>query len=261
MAITTADGIIARISSGYEKTAHINGMTQVQFPNLFSGGSNPAMSRGGYVADLPGSFESGVSGYIPTQINLTGSSNASARMVIVAEMIDMGSIDISGASGTFTDGSAMPTRTQLGASNALASPVWCEAETAPSATPGTLNVTYTDQDGNTGISAPATNINGSAVARSGCFLPLDSSDWGVRDITGATRSGGTTPTGVIRFWGLIPLCAVNLSPTNITTPEDLINGGMVRRLRTTGTKIGLILHSPNGAYGIMGSIRFVGDST
>jgi hypothetical protein len=31
---------------------------------------------------------------------------------------------------------------------------------------------------------------------------LASGDIGARDVTGATRSAGTTPTGVIKFWGL-----------------------------------------------------------
>ena len=258
MSIQTVDGLIARISSGYEKTSHLYANSAVTRSGCFSGGAT--LVRGGFVQSVPGSLESGVSAYLPTEFNIASSTSTQGGNVILAELIDLGSIDTSGASGTFTDGSVMPTRTELGVSRQIAGPVWCEVEAALNSNAGSLTVTYTDQDGNTSQSSGAVTLANSAPIHSGSLLPLATGDTGVVDITAASRAAGSSPSGTVRFWGIIPIAMSVATPSGVGIVEDLINSGMVRRLGA-GSKLAVLYFSSSlTASSMFGSIRMVGDS-
>lgn len=138
----------------------------------------------------------------------------------------MGSINL--ATGTFTDGSAMPTKVVDGASlQTAASIVMMCIDTAANiaATTPIITLTYTDQDGNTGASAaltlPTNSIRSSAFHVSPHFA---SGDTGVRDITNITKNAGTS--GTINVYGILPISlALNSVATvvpsglsSITTP-------------------------------------------
>jgi hypothetical protein len=154
----------------------------------------------------------------------------------------------------------MPTVTELGTSRVMASAVIAEVTTALNATPGSLQITYTDQDGNTSQSNTAVALTASAVVGTCAFVNLAAGDTGVRDISAATRSAGTTPTGVIKFWGLVPIALVstalgdNPEKMNLITqnfnPIRLGAGDVVRVFPTVSAT----------AKRVFGMINLVGDN-
>ena len=201
------------------------------------------------------SLPTGVTAYIPTEVTVT--TQTQGIPIIVAEMVDMGSLDISGASGTFTDGLSMGTKTEGGTVSNLYSSVMVEVATVLNATPGNFTVTYIDQDGNAGEVTTTHTLTASALAGSGSWLSLNLSDCGVRDITAASRSAGTTPTGVLKFWGIKPICVVPSGGPNVA-PFSMLNNGIIRRL-PAGANI-MLIYAGTLASGVFANIKIVGDN-
>lgn len=258
-AVTTFDALLARISNEYDETFVWWGDATSKNTTANTGVN---IYRFGDVKAVPGSLPTGVTAYIPTEISTLVSGSATTGMILFAEQIDLGHLDISGASGTFTDGSAMPTRTELGSSIQIASPILAEVTTALNATPGTYTVTYTNQSGTGSRVTSATTPTNSAALRSAGFLTLSTTttnDTGCVDITAAARAAGTTPTGVIKFWGLIPIALTPFS-ANFHFDEDLINSGLIRRLPASASIGIFFVSSASTATSGMGHIRMVGDS-
>jgi hypothetical protein len=111
-------------------------------------------------------------------------------------------------------------------------------ETAPTAGGPTIsNLTYTDQDGNTGVSmgvtvgcmatpvAGAVIHSGNAATRYGPFLPLAVGDYGIRDLEAFTFSGGTayTGSGALVLNLVKPLWQIPLPSNGIYTERDFVN--------------------------------------
>lgn len=111
-------------------------------------------------------------------------------------------------------------------------------ETAPlTGGPNITAFTYTDQDGNTGISmgvtvgmaatpvAGAVPHSGNAATRYGPFLPLAVGDYGIRDLEAFTFSGGTayTGTGALVLNLVKPLWQIPLPSNGIYTERDFVN--------------------------------------
>lgn len=253
-AITTVQGLLSRISNKYDKTVPIyfdvgaNRTTAVGSQTYY-----PLAPRLGYIETNPSSFETGVTAYIPTEITI----NVSASMpAMVCEMIDMGSLNL--GTNTFTDGAAAPTRTYLGTSRALPVQLWIETTTALNATPGNITFTYVDQDNNTAETSASLAATASSTKTSGSFATLNSPDWGVLDVTAAAQSGGTSPTGVIKFWGIIPI-SYTLPAAIISGSTDILpeNGNFTRL--GTSAQLGVISLGTTTAMSTHGYIRMVGD--
>lgn len=253
--VTTYDGLLARIGSGYWATQPIydfNGTAGV-----ILGGNGVAMMRSGRTMDLP-ALPGGVSAYIPTMIGINDSNAAAATAHMVVRLISLGTLDIS--TPTFTNGSNMPTVTEAGVSRTTCGAVWIEVTTALNATPGSITITYNDQDGNTAETTTAQALGASAPVGSSGWIALNAPDIGVRDITTATRTGGTTPTGVLTFWGVIPLALINSTTTaNLGGVENLITSGFNCQRLAGSEKIGVFAIGTT-IKAISGSIFFVGDS-
>ena len=214
--------------------------------------------RVGYTKALP-ALDTGVSGYFVSEARLLFSASNGTYMV--AKLINLGSLDISGASGTFTDGSAMPTVTELGVSRQIYSGVLIEVTTTLNATPGAFTITYVDQDGNGAETTTSRNLGASAAAYSVGFAILNDNDIGVQDITAAARSAGTTPTGVIQFWGVIPIqMGVQMSLGTVTGEGCFAPGFNMPKLGATD-QIGVFGWNVTNARGIVGDIYYIGDST
>lgn len=133
--------------------------------------------------------------------------------------ISFGSINIS--TPTFTDGSAWGTQTQLGASVTASSPVLLECTTVLNATPGNLSFTYKNQAGTGGQTSSTLSLGANTVVGSMGYMQLAAGDYGCQDITAATRTAGTTPTGVIKFWGVQPIGKVQIAGGSSTIPGYL----------------------------------------
>lgn len=255
-AIRSFDDIIARVGGGYWRQQPIWG--ELTATSVTFGGNQSSYSRIGWSQLMPGSLPTGVTGFICTSVAFA--SSTAGINCIIAYLVNLGSLDISGP--TFTDGSTMPTVTECGVSRKLASSIMCEVTTALNATPGTVTVTYKDQDDNTAEANTAQTLPASAPVGSAGLISLNAGDWGAVDITTATRGAGTTPTGVIKFWGLIPVTmfmSANVNPA-IPVSEDLIS--VAPHLFNAGInyEIGVFGSNNAAAKALAGSVFFVGNS-
>jgi len=260
MAITTYDGLISRANSatlgGYTLSQPLWGEANTNTDAALSG-NNQSMQRLGWSKALPGSLPSGVTSYILTRISLLSSA---AAPYMVAKMVNLGSLDISGASGTFTDGSQMPTVTELGTSRQIPGAIWMEVTTALNATPGGITVTYKDQDNNTAETTGNQNLTASSRVRTGGWIVLNTGDTGAIDITAAARSSGTTPTGVLQFWGIIPICLISMVSASTTYTENLVTGAFNPVRFAAGESLGVWSWSVTTARAVLGDCFFIGDS-
>lgn len=255
MPITTYDGLVSRISNQFNSRLVGAGNYTVAKTALYSTPAGGLVAADMCLVTPTKTLPSGVTSYIPTEVIVI--TQTQGLPILIAEMIDLGSLDISGASGTFTDGSTMGTRTEGGATNNNYASVMMEVTTALNATPGSITVTYIDQDGNTAEPTTSITLAASAVVGSGAWLPLNNPDIGVRDITAATRTGGTSPTGVIKFWGVRPIALVPSSGGAIA-PFSLLNNGIIRRLPANANIMAIA--PTTAATGSAIEIKIVGDN-
>lgn len=255
-AITTVDALIARQSNEYEKRLNLDEHFATARVSTTTSASSLGMHRFGYIEAVPGSLETGVTSYIPLEISV---NSTLAPPILIAEMFNMGNINL--ATNTFTDGVAMPTRTQGGVSNQTFSPVIMEFTNAAggNATPGNLTITYTNQAGTGSKSSGSMALGASAPQGSGSLMVLASGDTGVQDITAAAQSGGTTPTGTITFWGFLPLDIVYPYVTSVGSVSALLSQAIIARLGTS-TQLAAWGISNASAGRCFGWVNCVGDS-
>ena len=257
MPLKSYDEFIKRISDGYWMQQPIWGEIATTTTGTFLANNQFSIQKIGFTKNLP-TLPSGVTNYICTRMFIACSVFDVG--FLFAKIIDFGNLNIAGP--TFTNGVAMPTVTELGASNQIASAVLVEVTTALNATPGSLQITYVDQDGNTAEANTAQAMTASSVKNSVGWAILNGTDWGVRDITGATRTGGTSPTGVVQFWGLIPLAFMGTGQTSagITPVENLLTSGFNPVRLGGGDVLAGFCTSSTSVRGLFGSLYFVGDN-
>ena len=259
MALTTYDQFIDRIFDGfssYEPFWGIAGGTNNHF-NSTSTGTLALIGRSRTLPSLP----SGVTSFIPTRV-FGGYAIGAVGCILVAKIVNMGNIDI--GTNVFTDGAAMPTITALGASYPMCSPLVGVVTTALNATPGSLTVTYVDQDGNTAETTASHTLIASSIVGNGGAMTLNGDDWGIRDITNAVQSGGAAPTGVITFYGVIPIAVlsgnINSSSNSNTAVEDLlVTTPHILRLGAND-EIGVFSMQGSTQNATFGGITYVGDN-
>jgi hypothetical protein len=253
--ITTYDGFIERISNGYSRNEIINGI-QIANPVTFGAANAWSQSMSTFTKTIP-TLEAGVSAYIPTAI--TANTNTASTSVLVGRFVELGSLDI--ATPTFTDGSTMGTRTVGGLSYNVSGILVVEVTTALSASPGNFTVTYVDQDGNAAETTTSRSFGASAPIGSSAFHTLNTDDYAVQDITTATRTGGTTPTGVVKFWGveIIALLEGKTIQTSVAK-ADLLNDGLNLVRLGSGDVVRAIWLHATAAGRVIGDITYVGDT-
>jgi hypothetical protein len=254
-ALTTPEQVLARAcgSTTYEWRESFYGYAPVARSSVFSAaGAAQLVQRLAFLPTLPGSLETGVTAYIPTKFECYSTLGVPA---ILAELINFGSINLS--TGTYTNNDAMPTRTVLGSSRQLVSPVIAEVEVATNALPGSVTVSYTDQDGNAGTTA-AMAISASCPVNSCGVAVLASGDVGVVDVTNVVQSGGTTPTGTLRFWGWVPISMSQAAPSTYALNTNLLAEGQINRLAAS-TKLGVFGIGLVTAGVTFGTVHYVGD--
>lgn len=255
MALRTLDQVVGRIAAGYWKQEPVYGekMPGNVMPLTSTGWnqSNNGLTIVAYTR-VTESLPSDVSAYIPAEFTSTLAPN---RPYLLAELINLGSLACS--TNVFTDGSAMPTETELGVSRVKSSPILVEVTTTLSGTPGNLTVTYVDQDGNAAEAGSAQALTASA---DGCsFYQLNSGDIGARDIT--TASVSLTGAGVLKFWGLIPIVATVVATGSAWGSENMVTNVINPRRIFDAKTIGVLqFGATNVAAGLLGSLLWVGDN-
>lgn len=250
--IKTYDGLISRIANGFSLNQPLWGEVQTAAGTL--GQNNWQFVMGARTKTLP-SFPSGVTGYIPTVVSLAN-SGGTAGSVMVAYMINLGTLVLG---STLTDGSVMPTMTELGTSRQIPGPIWMEITTALSAATATITVTYQDQDGNSSETTTGQQISASAPIGTAGWIELNSTDTGVIDISAATRSSGTG-TGTVKFWGIIPISMFAFP--NITSSiayDNLLTGGFNLIRLPASVEVGFFVQKTT-THSNIGNLFVVGDS-
>lgn len=207
------------------------------------------------VFTTPGTLLGSNTSYIVSSVQVQSSSQAG---YILASVVNMGNLDLS--TNVFTSGSALPTRTELGLSaQPTVSPLFAVCTTALNATPGSFTVTYVDQDGNSSETTAAQTCGNSQPINGAGVVLLNGNDWGVRSISSAAQTGGTTPSGVLTFYGIKNfICAGQISPSKITCENNLTLPINPVRLGTSET-LAMITRKTGTAHTVTGNIFFVGE--
>lgn len=248
-ALASFDDYINRASSGYIVHRHfgaeLTAVTTALTGNTTILYKTPAIYT---VETMP----SGVTGFRLT--NATLYSSIQTAFYLLVKLVDLGTF----VAGTgFTDGSAMPTVTEGNSSRTIHSALLLEVQTA-GAGALTITVDYTDQDGNASTT-PAQALTAAASANSCGFLPLATGDYGVRDVTGVTRTVGTG-TGTFKLWGVVPMGMFNMVHQSIGVQSNLNF--------LTDTPTPPLLNAGDGLYvigslttvrGLKGTLTFVGE--
>lgn len=203
-------------------------LTFVPTDDTYSGG---AIYHGGDVSTATKHF-----------LNASASVFAAAGAPWILMCVDqVGYVPITGADVTGT-GARTVTMTALTGSSRWPDGkglrAYFSTEVAPTAGgPNLTTFTYTDQDGNTGISmgvtvgfaaTPVTGQvphSGNAATRYGPFLPLAVGDYGIRDIENFTLSGGSayTGSGQLVLHLVKPLWQMPIPASGILTERDFVN--------------------------------------
>lgn len=251
--IRSYNDFLTRIGGGFTLNEPVWDECQTVATSVFSSGQIFTLQHDGYCKALP-SLPAGVTAYIATSMSF--SCFKTQVSITVCKLINLGSLDISVP--TFTDGAAMPTVTELGVSRQVDSPIIVEVTTALNATPGNLAITYVDDAGSAAEAGPTIGLTASAAIQSCGIYVLNSADRGVRDVTSATRTGGTTPTGVLKFWGIIPLAFMVSGTSGVCSANVLTETFNPVRLGAND-QIGCFLNTSN-SRSLFGNIFFVGDS-
>ena len=254
-ALSSVNDYVARIGNGYGAQRPFRVEIDAATTATLYSGQSISMQKS-TIVQLMESLPTGVTGYRLTNCTLQASV---ATNYMLAKLVNLGSLDISGASGTFTDGSAMPTVTEANNSNVTFSSVIAEVTTALNATPGSSTITYVDQDGNSAETSPSTALTASAALKTCGPVPLNTADIGVRDITAAARSAGTTPTGVIKYWGVVPLGFFAVHDIGTAVQINFLTTNTPPPLLTAGDELYFITLSGTTAKHLHGMFTFVGD--
>lgn len=255
MPLLSIEDFISRVETGYGQ------IRQGSFywpASTVSGGQRP-INQSSYFAPIA-SLPSGVTAFIPTCLHHFNRNGNSISTIFGVEIL-LGSINL--ATNTFTDGAAMPTVTELGvASQVTASSVMVRVKNTTNSSPGTVTMTYTNQDGTTSRSVALDALSSAPVGSMIFQSSMQSTDWGVRDVTNLVQSGGSSPSGEIEVIGLIPLGTLFSGINDVTMGFlDFLcqDFNLIKMDATSKTKItGLALDTGSSA-GVT-QVFMVGDS-
>ena len=259
MPITKLNDLISQVGSQIWLSQPIWGEIQTATASIFLGNNFNSMQKVGVTKALPNPLPSGVTNYIATGLSIASSDNNVT--VLIGKLINLGNLVLS--TNTFTDGSTMPTVTELGSSVVTYSPVLAEVSNASglNATPGSVQITYVDQSGNAAESNTAQTMVASSAVHSVGWAILNTGDYGVQDITSAAQSGGASPTGTITFWGVIPLSMIIILAAGTNDADNLISMGFNPVRLGAGDVIGCFTATNSvSTKAVLGNIFFVGDN-
>lgn len=255
--ITTYDGFIARKLAGYDWKFAAARATQATgtAPLVASSGDSVSMIRMGTFEAFPGSFETGVTGYVPTTL-YSYPSNAIA--LLIGEQFLLGSIDISGTTGA--NYAAMPTRTEGNNSHVIPGLCVVECTTGLNSNAGSLVIQYKDQANNAAENSRTITLGNSATAGMASSMPFNTGDMMITEVTALTRSGGSSNSGVIKVYGVIPLAVVQ-PPVGQTSAViyDLLGAQKYRKYGTSA-QLGVWAFNTAGTQSVWTQIKMIGDS-
>lgn len=259
MAITSIDDNIARAGGSYIRTDPF-WIDYTATTSTVLAGSTAVAGIFGMLRPMPGSLPTGVTKFIPNSVTFAVGLG-STQGLIIGRLVRLGQLDISGPTFTAdaTTSGAMPTITELNVSRQVHSALFIRVKTALNATPGSITVTYVDQDGNASETTSAAALTASCAVGTTALVTLNTGDTGVRSISTATRTGGTTPTGVVEFYGFIPWKILPGLGSALAT-ELTYGPGFANISLGAGESLGIINWGLTTARTICGYITYIGDS-
>lgn len=225
MAITTLDGLIAAEKRviPLHRTAGLTTVAGGWFTNFHVAGANPGVLAGGETtppANTVGRVPTDtIPGYPPipwstlrTYLSRLTAVNTVASTMRVFDRLWVGGTYPFNAAVAVTSGSwASRVSYNGGAADYKGLEIWVEQVTAATGNQA-VNVTYTDQDGNTGATTGATGI-GAAPTVGRCWqLPLAAGDSGVQAISNV--AGSTATVGTFNVMVLRPIMDIYLPANN-----------------------------------------------
>lgn len=257
MPVLTAEGLAAQVHADRYATRLVDNHIRSTRSNPLSGaGAAVLTSNGPTIRAVPNPLPSGAAAYIPEAIEIM-SSNAGGPYLLYEAFL-LGTIDTSG-SGTFTDGTTFPVRKALGANRQLSGPVLLECAT-DMVSQRTITLTYVNQDGTSGRTSAGHAVTVNALKNSTGIVVLQAGDVGVQDVTAVAISGGTSPTGTIRLWGILPIALVPGAFGLPMLTKNLIAEGVVRRLGA-GSELRILRFGTQSAERAIGQLRFIHDTS
>lgn len=259
MAITSIDDNIARAGGSYIRTDPF-WIDYTTTTSTVIAGSTSIAGILGMLRPMPGSLPTGITKFIPNSASVAVGLG-SGQGTIIGKLVRLGQLDISGPTFTAdaTTSGAMPTITELNVSRQIHSALFIRVKTALNATPGSITVTYVDQDGNASETTSAAALTASCAVGSTALVTLNTGDTGVRSISTATRTGGTTPTGVVEFYGFIPW-KILPGIGNMINTESTYSPGFANISLSAGESLGIIAFGLPTARTFCGYITYIGDS-
>lgn len=226
-AITDLSDIINRATggnSGTPQTLHIFKDSRVgasaaatpvagQWTSLWEYNGNPAHGAAPGAVSIPDNTTDG--GLKQTDPGggrtkwLTGGmfqSGAAGSLMLYDRLLHIGGLNATTTTAQTVGG----TLTRYTGSESVGNQIWLEIYTQIGATNTTIDVEYTDQDGNTGITAPVASFGGTSRREAQRMIPMSlaSGDTGVRacadcDIVATTGTAGSFGVSIIRplaYW-------------------------------------------------------------
>lgn len=238
MAITTVDGLIAgmRPPEAFFKVTGTMEAAGVWHTLRYSAGrpgasaapapgvNGQAVTAASYAGEIPRVNPGTGNAYLA---RLAAASSVVGTLMLIDRLWDNSGLSVTSTTAQAITPATIPARDRDGSTNGegvLAAVEWSAAGGA--GTPN-VNLTYTDQDGNTGAVTP--NLVGNATPAAGTFeiFQLAAGDTGVRAptsfIQNATRTSGTMHLVLFR-----PLAQIELTTANIGNAIDAITSGMPR---------------------------------
>ena len=175
------------------------------------------------------SVGAGCDGFIATNVSCSNEDATTAHIIGLEYLL--GTIT---NPNTFTDGVAMPTKKVRGTSvQTAASIIFAVADTNITGTP-TVNITYTDQNGNTGNTFNFVSAITMAANTALLINNRMTTDTGIRDITAMSATGLTA--GTIRIYGILPIYISTLQSAEYRVP--LLSAPIVPYLLQPGEFLG-----------------------
>lgn len=252
MAITTLDGLIAGLTApvSYGK---IGAGTQVAgrwyspfYANGITGAaSNPSPGAAGaaltsYAGQLPFTNPGSGNSYLA---RLSCMSTQTGRLRICDRLWHNSGLSPTSTSAQTVSSATWPARDRNGATDGADVRIGVEVYTAMGSGAGNYNLSsYTDQDGNTGITGPTVAYAASMPIGSFIELPLAAGDTGVRAISTFTASVSQT-SGAYSLVAFRVLADLDIVTANLGVVLDVLALGMPQMFNNT---VPFLLWCPSG---------------
>jgi hypothetical protein len=238
VAITTLDGVIAGFRPP-ETIIKVTGTMEaagVGAQLRYSGGrpgasaapspgiNGQAVTAATYAGEIPRVNPGSGNAYLG---RLALTSSVVGTLLLIDRLWDNSGLSVTSTSAQAISPATIPARDRDGSTNGVDVMAAVEWSAAGGAGTPNVNLTYTDQDGNTGAVTP--NLVGNATPATGCFeiFQLAAGDTGIRAptsfIQSATRTSGTMHLVLFRL-----LAQLEITTANIGNAIDAITSGMPR---------------------------------